>query len=176
MQSTTAGKSTGGDVASVVSGSADPDIQGAEGLPSTASERRAAEELALSFYVPFKTGETGAYDQVLSEDWIDEPLMEGQRPGRDGFKLLIAGYRNIFRDLAIVSQMAVVSADATMVTVLSVLSGTQSAAFLGVPPMNRNITFRAADVHRIENGLIVQTWHLEDLYGAYQQLISGTHS
>jgi predicted ester cyclase len=33
-----------------------------------------------------------------------------------------------------------------------------------VPPTGRRVEFRAADIHRVVHGLIVDTWHLEDFY------------
>jgi len=140
--------------------------------PSVAQQRQTAKKLALRFYVPFATGDTRVLDQVLSKNWIDRPLAEGQQSGRDGFKPVVAGYRTIFPDLTVSHQAVIVSADAKTVTVRSEFTGTQKADFLGVPSTGRKITFRTTDVHRLRHGKIVETWHLEDLFGAYQQLIA----
>lgn len=145
----------------------------ANGVPSTARQRRAAKKLALEFYVPFETGDTSTLDQVLSTNWLDEPLGEGQQAGRDGFKPVVAGYRTVFPDLKVSGQVTTVSVDARTVTVRSTFTGTQRAAFLGVPATGRTVSFRTTDVHRIRHGRIVETWHLEDLFGVYQQLIAG---
>jgi hypothetical protein len=39
-----------------------------------------------------------------------------------------------------------------------------------VPATGRTITFRTSDTHLIRGNRIVKTWHLEDLFGAYQQM------
>jgi steroid delta-isomerase-like uncharacterized protein len=139
-------------------------------MPSVVEERQTAQKLALRFYAPFVTGDTDVLDHVLSEDWIDRPLGEGQQSGREGFKPVVAGYHTIFPDLTVSHQAVIVSADAKTVTVRSEFTGTQKADFLGVPSTGRRITFRTTDVHRLRHGKIVETWHLEDLFGAYQQL------
>ena len=141
-------------------------------MPSVVQERQTAQKLALRFYVPFVTGDTNVLDHVLSENWIDRPLAQGQQSGREGFKPVVAGYRTIFPDLRVSHQAVIVSADAKTVTVRSEFTGTQKADFLGVPSTGRRITFRTTDVHRLRHGKIVETWHLEDLFGAYQQLIA----
>ena len=41
---------------------------------------------------------------------------------------------------------------------------------MGIPATGRQVEFRASDVHRLENGRIVQTWHLEDYLAIFNQL------
>ena len=43
------------------------------------------EAIVRSFYEPFSTGDTSAYETILAEDWVDTPLGTGQQPGRAGF-------------------------------------------------------------------------------------------
>lgn len=38
------------------------------------------------------------------------------------------------------------------------------------PPTGRAIAMRTCDFHRIENGVIVETWHLEDFLSLLRQL------
>ncbi|WP_126583591.1 ester cyclase [Tengunoibacter tsumagoiensis] len=49
-------------------------------------------------------------------------------------------------------------------------SGINQNIFFGVPPTGRSITMRTCDFHRIEQGVIVYTWHLEDFFGLLRQL------
>lgn len=62
------------------------------------------------------------------------------------------------------------SQHASYVTVRTVYTGTQKAEFLGLKATGAKISFRTTDVHHIVRGRIVETWHLEDTYGAYKQI------
>lgn len=148
------------------------DARGRGGWVAPAPVRARAAALALGFYQPFRDRDVDALDRVLARDWVDEPLGEGQQPGRDGFKPVVVGYRAVFPDLRVAQQAVVVSADARTVTVRSTFTGTQRAPFLGIPATGAVITFRTTDVHEVRGGRIVHSWHLEDLFGAEQQMLA----
>ncbi len=50
------------------------------------------------------------------------------------------------------------------------ISGTQRAAFLGIPAANRRMSIQAIDIHELEDGKIIRTWHTEDWMTGLQQL------
>ena len=54
--------------------------------------------------------------------------------------------------------------------VRSVITGTQSTTFKGVPAQHRKMTMQAIDIHEFHNGNIVRTWHTEDWLTGLQQL------
>lgn len=126
------------------------------------------EAIARAFYVPFFTGDTSIYDQILAEDWVDHPMAAGQVPGRAGMDGVIATFRAVFPDLSGTNEDVLVAGD--KVTVRSTVRGTQQGPFLGIPPTGNQVEFMTIDIHRIENGKIVETWHLEDLLGVVFQL------
>lgn len=128
--------------------------------------------LATRFYRPFTTGRTADHGTVLSKGWVDRPLAAGQAPGRAGFAPVVAYFRSVFPDLRVRIVSGHVSQDGRYVTVRTVYTGTQEAAFLGVPATHAAISFRTTDVHRIAGRRIVETWHLEDTYGAQQQMLA----
>lgn len=131
---------------------------------------RKAEQLALSFYTVFDDGKVERLSNIVSKDWMDIPLAEGQGPGRAGLAPVVQYFRTVFPDLKVTPQAVHVVDDGTIVTIRTVFSGTQRAPFLGLPATGARITFRTTDVHRISRGRIVETWHLEDTFGAYQQM------
>ncbi len=49
-------------------------------------------------------------------------------------------------------------------------SGTPEGNFMGVPHGGKSFTLMSIDVHTIENGKIVRSYHLEDWLGAVRQL------
>ena len=121
-----------------------------------------------NFYEAFRTGDTALLDRALSKDWKDYPLNPGQGRGSEGFKPVVTAYREVFPDLKITNHAVIVGGD--YVTVRSTFEGTPAAPFLGLAPNGRSISFRAFDIHRLENGKIVESWHLEDFYRAAAQL------
>ena len=50
------------------------------------------------------------------------------------------------------------------------LSGTPTAPFLGVAPNGRSFTINTVDVHEVQGGRIVRTYHLENFALALEQL------
>jgi steroid delta-isomerase-like uncharacterized protein len=126
------------------------------------------EAIARAFYEPFNTGDTSIYDQILAEDWVDHPTAPGQAPGRAGIDAVVAGFRATFPDLSATNEDVLVAGD--KVTVRSTARGTHQGPFLGIPPTGKQVEFMTIDIHRIENGKIVETWHIEDLLSVIFQL------
>ncbi|MGH2617359.1 MAG: ester cyclase [Thermomicrobiales bacterium] len=125
------------------------------------------ESIVRAFYEPFNTGDTSVYDTVLAEDWVDTPLGQGQQPGREGFKPIIGIFRGVFPDLQLTTEDILVDGDKAAVR--STIRGTHEGDFL-VPATGLPVEFMAIDIHRVENGQIVETWHIEDFLSVIFQL------
>jgi predicted ester cyclase len=127
------------------------------------------EAIVRSFYEPFNTGDTSIYDTILAEDWADHPLGMGQQPGRAGFPPIIEMFRATFPDLHVTNDDVIVCGDKA--TVRSTINATHSGGdLLGIPPTGKPVQFMAIDIHRLENGQIVETWHIEDFLSVLFQL------
>lgn len=126
------------------------------------------EALVRAFYEPFNTGDVAVYERVLAPDWADHPLAPGQRPGRAGFAPVIVAFRSAFPDLQVVNEEILVDGD--RVAVRSTMRGTQTGPLFGIPATGRPIEAMAIDIHRIEGGQIVETWHVEDWLSVFGQL------
>jgi steroid delta-isomerase-like uncharacterized protein len=126
------------------------------------------EAIARAFYEPFNTGDTSIYDTILAEDWADHPLNPGQQPGRAGFAPVIAGFRAIFPDLTITNDDVIACGD--KVTVRSTGRGTHQGDLLGIPATGKRVEFMTIDIHRIANGQIAESWHIEDYLSLIYQL------
>lgn len=125
------------------------------------------ESIARRFYEALNTGDTPLVDEALAPDWEAIPALSAG-PGAEGWKASINHLRGVFSDLNVSIEDVVASGDT--VAVRSVNRGMHSGELLGVPATGRKLEFRACDVHRLENGRIVQTWHLEDYFGIATQL------
>ncbi len=129
---------------------------------------RAHEALARRFYVPFNTGEVDLYDTLLAPDWVDDPLAPGQRPGPAGLKDFVAQFRVAVPDYHVTNDEILVAGD--RVAVHSTVRGTHQGPLFGVPATGRPVMVRTCDFHRIAGGVIVATWHLEDVFAFLQQV------
>ncbi|GAA5049635.1 steroid delta-isomerase-like uncharacterized protein [Thermocatellispora tengchongensis] len=127
----------------------------------------AAETTVRRFYEAMSTGDTSRIGEVLTPDWEDIPLPPGTDRGPAGYEQTVAYLRGVFPDLDVTIEDVVVSGD--RVAVRSVARGTHSGDILGVPATGREVEFRAFDFHRLEEGRIAQSWHLEDFYGLLGQ-------
>ncbi len=125
------------------------------------------ESIARRFYEALNTGDMALVDEALAPDWEAIPALR-TGPGAEGWKASIKHLRGVFSDLNVSIEGVVASGDT--VAVRSVTRGIHSGELLGVPATGRELEFRASDVHRLENGRIVQTWHLEDYFGIATQL------
>ncbi len=126
------------------------------------------ESIVRSFYEPFNTGDTTIYETILAEDWVSTPLDAGHQPGRAGFPPVIAQYRAAFPDLQVTNEDVIVAGNKT--TVRSTNRGTHEGEFIGIPATGQPVEFMTIDIHQVENGQIVQSWHIEDLLGVLFQI------
>lgn len=135
-----------------------------------------AEELARSLYGSYNTGDVDRLDAVLAPDWDSFPVDEGQEQGPEPFKAEVLGFRETFPDLRVDVDAVHVGDDGSVVTVRTTFTGTQEGDFLDVPATGEEISFRTTDIHELgdEGRRIATTWHLEDLYSAYQQALAAS--
>jgi len=130
----------------------------------SAVERRAIETL----YRAFSEGNTDLLDDVLAEDWIDVPLAPGQSAGREGIKPMVVAFRAAFSDLRIiVHEMIGVPGRAA---VRAAITGVHTAEWFGVAPSGKPFEIAIHEFHRITDGRITHTWHLEDWFGWFNQV------
>ncbi len=126
------------------------------------------EAIVGSFYEPFNTGDTSVYETILAEDWVDTPLGPGQQPGRADFPPVIAYFRSIFPDLQVTNEDVLVDGDKAAVR--STIRATHEGELFGIPGTGQPIEFMAIDIHRLEDGQIVETWHVEDFLSVLFQI------
>jgi predicted ester cyclase len=136
-------------------------------MPANNTSEAEAEAAVRRFYEALSSGDTKLVDQALATDWEAVPALR-TGGGAEGWKASIDHLRGIFTDLTVAIEQVVVSGD--LVAVRSVNSGVHAGDLLGVPGTGRRVEFQASDVHRLEGGRIVQTWHLEDYFGIATQI------
>lgn len=120
------------------------------------------------FYDAFNRHDLAALDEIVADAYVDHNPGPGQAPGREGLKQVFSLFQAAFPDLHIVVDNLV--AEGERVISRQTASGTHSGEFLGLLPTGKHVKFIAMDEHRVANGRIVETWHLEDLLGLMYQL------
>jgi len=130
----------------------------------SAQDRRAVETL----YRAFSEHDPNLLDETVTPDWQDIPLAPHQAPGREGMKQLMCGFIAAFPD-ARVTIHEIIGAPGRA-AVRAEISGTHRGEWFGVPATETQFVLPIHDFHRIENGRLTHTWHLEDWFGWLHQV------
>lgn len=139
------------------------------------SQRNELKELVQKFYDQLSHPNAVNADALsrgyMSEDWVSTPLPIGGK-GRAGFVKTLGIFGGMIPDLNWeIKEMYVAD---NVVTVRSIASGTPDSPeghFFGVPTYGKKkFEIMTVDIHVIENGKIVKSFHVEDWATAIQQV------
>jgi len=113
-------------------------------------------------------GNLGAIDELMASDFLMHgdalaPLTKGSA----AVKGSVRAVREAFPDLVVTIEN-MVAQDDKVATRLR-WRGTHTGAFMGLPPTNKEMTWTAIAVNRIENGKVVERWFNADTFGLLQQ-------
>lgn len=123
---------------------------------------------ARLFYTFWNTGEHQYLTAVISPHFIDHTLPAGRPQGPEGPQFASNNFRKAVPDLKCEVEDLLVTGD--KVTARLLLSGTFKGKFNNIPPTGKPVKFIAIDILHIQNGLLVEDWHLEDNLTLLQQL------
>jgi len=136
----------------------------------SAGQEQAAQPVILAArrYAAFwNTGEERA-EAALAQNFVDRTPPSGRPQGLKGvleasknFRAAIPDLRAEIEELLVVNDRAVVRYTFT---------GHFSGSFKDLKGDGREISFRAVDIYRVQNGQISDNWHLEDNLSLMQQL------
>lgn len=118
---------------------------------------------------PASSAAAGAFKAATHEDWVSIGDYSGKNKKRDQFIGQVSGFfAKLMPDLKWEPQE--VLQDGNKVIVRSRATGTPKGPLFGVNGEGRSFDIMTIDIHTIENGKIVSSYHLEDWSGALQQL------
>jgi predicted ester cyclase len=125
--------------------------------------------LAARRYAAFwNTGEPRYAEAALARDFFDRTLPPGRPQGLKGvleasnnFRAAIPDLRAEIEELLVVEDRAVAR---------YIFTGHFTGQFKDLKGDGREISFRAVDIYRVQNGQISDNWHLEDNLLLMQQL------
>ena len=109
-----------------------------------------------------------AYKSVTTENWESIGDYSGTNKSRDAFLGQLGGFSKLIPDLN--WDVQDMYQDGNNITVRSRATGTPVGPLFGVDGQGRSFDIMTVDIHTIENGKIIRTYHVEDWAGALRQL------
>ncbi len=117
---------------------------------------------------PGDAAQVEAFLAATSENWESIGNYSGENKSRDAFLGQVGGFAQLMPDLDWAVQE--VHEDGDTVVVRSRATGTPVAPFFGVDGQGRNFDIMTIDIHQLEDGKIIRTYHVEDWATGLQQL------
>jgi len=109
-----------------------------------------------------------AFQEVTTDTWESIGNYSGKNKNREAFLGQMGGFAQLMPDLDWSIQD--VHQDGNTVIVRSRATGTPVAPFFGVDGQGRSFDIMTIDIHQLEDGKIVRTYHVEDWATGLQQL------
>lgn len=129
-------------------------------------------DVVKAFYSDLLSNPTGddlgeRVRRVVSEDWESIPTPRGGK-GAEGFVKSLQVFGSKLPDLTWSPQE--ILQDGNRYIVRSIATGTPVKPFFGVEPNGKGFKIMSIDIHTVENGRIVQSYHIEEWHKALRQL------
>jgi predicted ester cyclase len=125
--------------------------------------------LAARRYAAFwNTGEARYAEAALAQKFVDRTIPSGRPQGLKGVLEASKNFRAAIPDLKAEIEELLVVHDRAVVRYI--FTGHFTGSFKDLKGDGREISFRAVDIYRVQNGQISDNWHLEDNLSLMQQL------
>jgi len=111
---------------------------------------------------------TERLSRALAPSWQSIGDYSGAGKTRDQFAAQLQGFGKLIPDLTWRIEELLQAGNCFVVRGRA--SGTPVGDFFGVPPTGRRFEVMSIDIHTVENGKVVRTYHVEDWAGALRQL------
>lgn len=115
-------------------------------------------------------GDLDQLDEILAPDYIrhdPNPLLKDV--DREEYKEAFTKLREAFPDAKWTAEE--ILADGDKVILRGSFHGTHKGQFFNIPPSGKEVTYPILAIYRIENGMIVEDWHIFHSIGLWEQLI-----
>lgn len=117
---------------------------------------------------PGGTTQAEAFQAATSENWESIGDYSGRNKNREAFLGQMGGFAKLVPDLKFAVQEMHQEGDTVIVR--SRATGTPAAPFFGVDGQGRSFDIMTIDIHTLEDGKIVRTYHVEDWATGLKQL------
>jgi steroid delta-isomerase-like uncharacterized protein len=135
---------------------------------SVVSAATEPKQIASQWYEAFARHDAELLERILAPNWVDIPSPPAAPHGPGAAKATMAMLVSAFPDVDI--RIEDIVQEGNKVVVRSTITGTQRQAFAGLPATGRSMKIQAIDIHEIENGKILRTWHTEDWMTGLREL------
>ena len=126
-------------------------------------------QLARRFAAAFMANDAATLKEIVAEEVVDHTRPPGQpSAGRQPLLDAVAAFKQGLPDMDTTIDCEVANGD--LVVQYGVMSGTHTGDLWGIPPTGKFVRIPWIDIHRVTDGQIVESWHLEDIAGMLQQL------
>ena len=129
-------------------------------------------DAAQSFYDflsnPSSEEHAAELNEITSEDWQSIGDYSGAHKTKEEFIAQVGGFGKLIPDLTWAVQEMI--QEGSQVVVRSRATGTPNGPLFGVDGQGKSFDILTIDIHTIEDGKIVRTFHVEDWAGALRQL------
>lgn len=109
-----------------------------------------------------------SFSTAVAKNWESIGNYSGKNKSREAFLGQMGGFAKLIPDLD--WSVQTMHQDGNVVIVRSRATGTPTGPLFGVDGEGRSFDILTIDIHHVEDGLIVKTFHVEDWAGALQQL------
>ncbi len=109
-----------------------------------------------------------AFKDVAAENWESIGNYSGVNKTRDKFLGQVGGFGKLIPDLN--WKVEQIIQEGNQIVVRSRATGTPAGPFFGVDGKGKSFDILTIDIHTVENGKIVRSYHVEDWAGALGQL------
>ena len=126
------------------------------------------------FLQMLEAGDPSMADEIIATDFVSHSALEGQEPGIDGVKQMVAMIGTAFPDLKVNIMDQIAEGD--KVVTLYTDSGTHQGDFLGVPATGKKLAWMVTPTTVVVNGKITESGVSWDRWGLMQQLEGGENN
>ncbi|KPA20727.1 SnoaL-like polyketide cyclase [Shimia sp. SK013] len=117
---------------------------------------------------PGSEAHVAAFQETVTDDWESVGDYSGKNKDTAGFLGQIGGFGKLVPDLE--WSVQAMHQDGDFVVVRSRATGTPVGPLFGVDGQGRSFDILTIDIHELDDGKIIRSYHVEDWAGALQQL------
>ncbi|WP_438468909.1 ester cyclase [Vibrio vulnificus] len=117
-------------------------------------------DAAMNYAKFWNTGDEAFAREALATNFIDKTPPEGRKAGIEGVLEASANFRKAVPDLHVTVEHLLITGE--FATIRYRFKGHFSGAMGELKGANQNIDFPAVDIYQIQQGKIINNWHMED--------------
>jgi predicted ester cyclase len=117
---------------------------------------------------PASVEHSAAFKAATAESWVSIGDYSGTNKTRDKFVAQVGGFAKLIPDLNWAVEEMI--QEGNRVVVRSRATGTPVGPLFGVHGEGKGFDILTIDIHTVENGKIIRSYHVEDWAGALRQL------